>query len=178
MLRRCAYLSGVVLIAVAVAAVPSVAIVSSYAGGSAVRGPVEDGRYFVNPEHGRPVVEVSEATWRAVYWVERLWPWSAWAPGLTGLLLTGYGRGPNRQPPPVPPAEPPPRVLWACLVTAGLILAGTWLCWVVTRTPWVVMLVGWALFCVGGGTCGWLYSHSLRRQSTAEPGAAPDPARR
>jgi hypothetical protein len=95
--RRCAYWSGVSLIAVAVAALPSVAIVSSYAGGSAVRGTVEDGRFFVNPEHGRPVVEVSEATWRAVYWVERLWPWSAWVPGLTGLFLTGYGKRPNRE---------------------------------------------------------------------------------
>ena len=97
MWRRCAYWSGVLLIAVAMVTLPSVPIVSSYAGGSALRGSVEDGRYLVNPEHGRPVVEVSEATWRAVYWVERLWPWSAWVPGLTGLLLTGYGRRTNRE---------------------------------------------------------------------------------
>jgi hypothetical protein len=175
--RRCAYWSGVLLIAVAVVAMPSVAVVSSYAGGSAVRGSVEDGRYFVNPGHGRPVGEVSEATWRAVYWVERLWPWSAWVPVLTGLLLTGYGRGPNREPPPVPPAEPPPWVLWACLVTAGLILTGTWLCWVITRTPWAVMLTGWMVICAGGGACAWLYSRALHQQSTAEPSATADPAR-
>src|SRR5262245_32877526 len=177
MWRRCAYWSGVLLIAMALAAVPSVAIVPSQAGGSAVRGYVKDGRYFVNPEHGKPIVEVSEATWRAVYWVELLSPWSAWLLGLTGLLLTGYGRGPNRELPPVPPTQPPPWVLWACLVSAGFIVAGTLLCWVVTRTPWFVMLVGWILICVGGGTCGWLYSRALRQQSTAEPSAAADPAR-
>ena len=60
MWRWCASLFGVVLIAVAVVAVPSVAIVPSYAGGSAIDGYVEDGRYFVNPSHGRPIVEVSE----------------------------------------------------------------------------------------------------------------------
>jgi hypothetical protein len=167
----------VLLIAVALAAVPSMAIVSSYAGGSAVRGSVENGRYFVNPEHGRPVVEVCEATWRAVYWVERLWPWSAWVPGLTGLLLTSCSRGLNRKLPPIPPAEPPPRVLWACLMTAGLILIGTWLCWVFTRTPWVVMLAGWLLICAGSGTCAWLYSRALRQQSTANPSSPADPAR-
>ncbi len=163
---------GVLLIAVAVAAMPSVAIVSSYSGGSAVRGHVEDGRYFVNPEHGRPTVEVSESTWRAVYWVERLWPWSAFVPGLTGLFLTGHGKGPNGKPPPVPPAEPPPWVLWACLAAAVGTVAGTLLCWVITRTPWVVMLVGYALICASGGTCGWLYYRSLRQQPTADPGAA------
>jgi hypothetical protein len=177
MWRRCAYWCGVLLIAVALAAIPSLAIVESYVGGSAVHGYIEDGRYFVNPEHGRPIIEVSESTWRAVYWLERLWPFSALVPGLTGLFLTGYGRGPNGKPPAVPPAEPPPWVLWACLVSAGFIIAGTWLCWVVTRTPWVVMLVGWILICAGGGTCSWLYARALRRQSTAEPSAAADPAR-
>jgi hypothetical protein len=174
-MRRCAYWSGVVLIALAVAVLPSGAIVPSYAGGSAVRGSVQDGHYFVNPEHGRPGVEVSESTWRTVYWVERLWPWSAWVPGLAGLLLTGYGRGPNREPAPLPPAELPPWVLSACLVSAGAVVAGAWLCWVVTRTPWVVMLAGWILICAGGGTCAWLYSRALRRPSVAEPPAAADP---
>jgi hypothetical protein len=89
----------------------------------------------------------------------------------------GARKGPNREPPPAPPAEPPPWVLWACLVCAGFIIAGTWLCWVVTHTPWVVMLVGWILICAGGGTCSWLYSRALRQQSTAEPSAAADPAR-
>jgi len=177
MWRRCAYLSGVVLIAVALVAVPSGAIVPSYVGGSAVAGYVKGGRYFVNPEHGRPIVEVSESTWRAVYWVERLWPFSALVPGLTGLFLTECGRGPNGKPPPVPPAQPPPWVLWACLVCAGFIIAGTWLCWIVTRTPWVVMLVGWILICAGGGTCSWFYSRALRQQWTAEPSAAADPSR-
>jgi hypothetical protein len=128
MLRRCAYWSGVLLIAVALVAVPSVAIAPSYAGGSAVDGSVEGGRYFVNPSHGRPIVEVSESTWRAVYWVERLWPWSALVPGLTGLFLAGYGKGPNGKPPPIPPAQPPPWVLWACLVGGVGTVAGTLLC--------------------------------------------------
>src|SRR5438477_413860 len=82
MWRRYAYWSGVVLILTAIAAGPSVAIVPSYVGGSALDGHVEDGRYFVNPSHGRPIVEVSESTWRAVWWVERLWPFSALGPGL------------------------------------------------------------------------------------------------
>jgi hypothetical protein len=66
MWRRCAFLSGVLLIGVAIAAVPSGAVVESYVGGSAVHGFVEDGRYFVDPKHGQPVVEVSESTWRTV----------------------------------------------------------------------------------------------------------------
>jgi hypothetical protein len=160
----------VFLIAVALAAVPSVVIGPSYAGGSAVDGYVEDGNYFVNPSHGRPIAEVSESTWRAVYWVERLWPWSALVPGLTGLFLTGYGRGPNRKPPAVPPGEPPPWVLRACFVGAGFTLAGIWLFWVVVRVPWATMLVGWILACASSGTVGWLYSHSLRLSSTAERG--------
>jgi hypothetical protein len=168
MWRRCAYWSGVALILTALAAVPSVAIVPSYVGGSAIDGHVEDGRYFVNPSHGRPIAEVSESTWRALYWVERLWPFSALIPGLTGLFLVGYGKRPNWKPPPPPPKEMPPWVLRACLASAGITVGGTLLCLVVVRTPWVVMLVGWILLCVGGGSVGWLYSHSLRQQSSAE----------
>src|SRR5687767_15939687 len=93
MWRWCLYLFGVVLIAVALAAVPSMMIVESYVGGSATHGYVEEGRYFVNPGHGRPIVEVSESTWRTVYWVERSWPWSILIPGLIGLLLTACGKG-------------------------------------------------------------------------------------
>jgi hypothetical protein len=172
--RWWAHLFGVVLIGVALAAVPSVAIVPSYVGGSAVDGYVEDGRYFVNPGHGRPITQVSESTWRVAYWVERLWPWSAWIPGLIGLFLTTSKSGPNRKPPPIPPAEPPPWVLWACLVSTGITLGGTGLCWVATRAPWAVMLVGWILVCICCGTVGWLYSRSLRQQSAAAPDAAPD----
>jgi hypothetical protein len=176
--RRYAYWSGVLLIAVAIAAVPSVMIVESYVGGSAVHGHVEDGRYFVNPGHSRPIVEVSESTWRVVYWVERLSPWSALLPGWLGLFLTARGMGPGWKPPPVPPAEPPPWVLWACLASAGITIAGVWLCWVVVRTPWVVMLVGWILICASAGSVAWLYARSLRQQPTADPDAAPDPASR
>ena len=178
MWRRCAYLSGVLLIGVALAAVPSGAVVMSYVGGSAIDGHVEDGRYFVNPSHGRPIVEVSESTWRTVYWVERLWPFSVLVPGLIGLFLTGYGKEPSWKPPPVPLAEPPPWVLWACLVSGWITIAGTWLFWVVVRVPWATMLVGWILICVNGGAVAWWYFRFLREQSTAEPDAAPDPARK
>ena len=75
---------GMLLIGVAIAAVPSGMIVESFVGGSAVHGHVEDGHYFVNPGHGRPIVEVSATTWRTVYWVERLWPFSILVPGLDG----------------------------------------------------------------------------------------------
>ena len=93
MWRWCASWFGVVLIAVAVVAVPSVAIVPSYAGGSAVDGYVEDGRYFVNPGHSQPVIEVSESTWRTVYWLALLWmttagpsrEWGLVAPTMTGM---------------------------------------------------------------------------------------------
>src|SRR5437762_2884976 len=66
MWRWCAYLSGVALIAVALVALPSGMIVESYVGGSAIHGYVEDGRYFVNPGHGRPIAEVSDSAWRSV----------------------------------------------------------------------------------------------------------------
>jgi hypothetical protein len=169
MWRRCAYWCGVSLIAVALLAVPSVAIAPSFAGGSAVNGSVVGGRFFVNPSHGRPIVEVSESTWRTVYWVERLWPFSALVPGLIGLFLAGYAIGPNQKPAPHPPAEPPPRVLWACMLCGVGTVALTLLCWYITHTPWVVMLVGWILFCVAGGTCGWLYYRSLHPLSNDEP---------
>ena len=177
MWRRCAYWCGVALILVALGAVPSVAIVPSYAGGSAIDGYVKEGRYFVNPSHGRPIVEVSESTWRVAYWVERLWPLSVLVPGLIGLSLTAYGRGLNGKTPPPPPQEMPPWVIRACIASAVFIVAGTWLCLVVVRKPWVVMLVGWILICVSAGTIGWLYSRSLRQQPTPEPDATPDPAR-
>jgi hypothetical protein len=177
MWRRCAYWSGVALILTALGAVPSVAIVPSYVGGSALHGHVEGGRYFVDPGHGRPVVEVSESTWRAVYRVERLWPLSALVPGLVGLFLTTYGMGPNWRPPPPPPKEMPPRVMRACIASGLFTVAGTWLFWVVVRAPWVTMLAAWALFCVSAGSVGWLYSRSLREQPTGDPGAAPEPAR-
>src|SRR5438270_6937940 len=166
MWRRCTYWSGVVLIAVALAALPSGAIVVSYVGGSALDGYVEDGRYFVT-DH-RHSAEVSESTWRAVYWVERLWPLSALVSGLSGLILAVYGMGPSWKPPPAPPAELPPWVLRACLVSAGITVAGAWLCWVVFHAPWTVMLVGWVLFCANSGRVVWLYTRSLRRQSNAE----------
>lgn len=173
MWRWCAYLFGVLLIAVAIAAVPSVAIVPSYAGGSAVHGHVEDGRYFVNPSHGLPIAEVSESTWHVVYWVERLWPWSALISGFLGGFLIKYGMGPNWKPTRPPPAEPPPWVLWTCLLGAVITVAGTWLCLVVVRTPWVVMLVGWILACVSAGTIAWLFFRSLRQQSNEQTQEVP-----
>jgi hypothetical protein len=129
------------------------------------------------PGHGRPIAEVSESTWRAVYWVERLWPWSALIPGWIGMFLMWCGKGPNWKPPPPLPKEMPPWMIRACFASAGFTIAGTWLCWVVVRTPWVVQLVGCVLFYISAGTVVWLYSRSLRQQPTAEPGAAPDTGR-
>jgi hypothetical protein len=177
MWRWCAYWSGGLLIAVALVGVPSGVIVQSYVGGSAVQGYVEDGRYFVNPAHGWPVVEVSESTWRTVYWLELLWPLSV-LPGLIGGALTVYGKGPNWKPPPAPPKEMPPWVKRACLASGAVTVAGTWLFWVAVHIPWATILAGWIVFCVSAGSVGWLYSRSLRQQSTAEPDAAPEPARR
>jgi hypothetical protein len=176
MWRWCAYMSGMVLIAVALAALPSGAIVESYVGGSAVHGHVEDGRYFVNPGHSWPVVEVSGSTWRAVYWLELLWPLSV-VPGLIGVALMAYGMGPNWEPPPPPPKEPPPWVKRACIASGAFTVAGTWLFWVAVRVPWATILAGWVLFCVSAGPVGWLYTRSLRQQPTAGPPAPPSPAR-
>lgn len=162
MWRSCASVAGVLLITVALAAAPSVPVVESYVGGSAVHGQIVGDRYFVDPGHGRPIVEVSESTWHAVYWLERVWPFSVFVPGLFGLLLVGHGRGPNGEPPPRPPAELPPRVLWACLVSAWIIIAGTWLFWVAVRVPWATMLAGWALICVNVAAVVWFHSRSFR----------------
>ena len=168
MWRRCAFWFGAALITVAFAALPSVPIVESYVGGSAVHGRIEGGRYFVDPKHGRPIVEVSESTWRIVWWIERLWPLSALVPGLLGMFLTTYGMGPNWKPQP-PPKEMPPRVLWACLAGAWITVAVGWLSWVLLRIPWATMLIAWimAFFCTGAVVM--YYSHVLREQSTDEP---------
>ena len=171
---RCAYWLGVVLIAVAIAAVPSVAIVPSYVGGSALIGSIKDGRYFVDPGHNGPIVEVSGSTWRTVYWVERLWPLSALVPGWIGMFLTSYGMGPNWKPPPPPPAKLPPRMLWACLWSGWITLAAGWLCWVLFRAPWAAMLVGWIMFCISTGSITWWYTRSLRQQASGEQGDKPD----
>jgi hypothetical protein len=174
---RPAYWSGVLLIAVAVAAVPSVAIVESYVGGSALHGFIEDGRYFVDPGHNQPITEVSESTWRTVWWVEWVWPFSALLPAWIGIVLTAYGMGPNWKPAPVPPGDPPPWFVWSSGAGGVLTVAGGLLCWKLFRTPWVTMLVAYILFCIGVATVTWVYTRSLRRQSAAEPDAAPDPAR-
>lgn len=171
------YLLGAALIAVALVALPSAMVVASYAGGSATHGFVEDGRYFVNPGHGQPIAEVSESTWRTVYRLERVWPWSALVPCWAGMLLIACGIGPNWKPPPLPPDELPPWMIRACAVGGGLTVGGGLLCWVVTRTPWVTELVGCILLYVNCGTVTWLYTRSLRRQSALESGVPPDPAR-
>jgi len=174
MMVRCAYWAGVMLIGVALAAVPSGAVVQSYVGGSAVHGSVEDGRYFVDPRHGRPIVEVSESTWRTVYWVERLWPLSILVPGFAGMFLLGCAKGPNSKPAPPQPKEPPHWVLWSCLVAGWITIAGTWLFWHIVGVPWATMIVGWILICVSGGTVSWLWYRSLRQQSPAESDPAAD----
>ena len=65
-----------------------------------------------------------------------------------------------------------PWVLWACLAAAGVTVGGALACWYATRTPWVVMLVGWVLVCTCGGTVAWVYSRSLHRPPAADPGGA------
>ena len=168
MWRRSAYLFGVILIGVALATVPSAMIVESYVGGSAVHGSVEDGRYFVNPGHGLPIAEVSESTWRTVYWVERLWPFSALIPCWIGMFLMAYGMGPNWKPPRPLPKELPLWMIRACGVGAVFTVAGTWLFWVAVRLPWATMLAGCILLYVSCGTVCWLYSRSLTQHLTAE----------
>ena len=172
MWRWCAYLFGVVLIAVALVAVPSAMIVESYVGGSAVHGSVEDGRYFVNPGHNQPIVEVSESEWQTLYWVQQFWPWSALVPAWVGIILTVSGMGPNWKPVQVPPGELPPWMIRACGLAGCIPVAGALLTWVMFRVPWVAMLVGWILFCVSTGIVTWTYSRSLRQQATAKPDAA------
>ena len=99
MRRWLPYVSGV-LIGVGIATVPSVAIVESYVGGSALHGYVKDGRYFVVPGHGLPDVEVSRSRWLAVYWVEVLWPWMPIILIWAGLFLSDFGKRLGSKPPP------------------------------------------------------------------------------
>lgn len=169
MWRRCAFFTGILLIGAALAALPSLPVVESYVGGSAVHGSVEDGHYFVNPGHSMPIVEVSRSTWRTVYWVELLWPFSALVPGWAGLFLLGYGTGANWKPPLNPPKEMPPWMILACFASGVCIVAGTWLFWAAVRLPWATMLVGWILVCVSAGAVAWFYSRSLRRPPPGEP---------
>jgi hypothetical protein len=173
--RWCAYLSGLLLIAVALVALPSGMIVESYAGGSAVHGSVEDGRYFVNPGHGWPVVEVPESTWRTVYWLELLWPLSV-VPGLIGGVLMMSGMGPNWKPAPVPPGHPPLGITAVGAgIMMGLVAAGARLGWLAGRATWVAEVGGCLGLYVGGGLCVSLMVRHWRRQSSAQPGAAPAP---
>lgn len=162
MLPRLTPLFGLLLIGVAVAAVPSAAVVPASVGGSAVLGHVTDGRYFVNPGHGRPVVEVSERSWRAAYWVECLRPWSALLPGWAGLFL-----GIRRTPTPSPPGKVPPRAVTACLAGSVLVLAGAAAGWALTGSPWAAVLVGWALVCACVLAVGSLCGRGVRDQGTA-----------
>jgi hypothetical protein len=175
MWNRCANLLGMILIGAALAAVPSVPVVVSYVGGSAILGFIENERYFVNPGHSMPIVEVSESTWWTVYWVEMLCPWSGLVPGFAGLYLAGRGKEPNETP---LPDQMPRWVLYACMVAAGITVGGTLLFWFATRTPWATMIVGWMLVWICGGTVGHLYARSLRQKSVVGPDAPPDPARR
>jgi len=175
---RLAYWTGVLLIGVAIVAVPSLSIVVSYAGGSALDGFIEDGRYFVDPGHNQPIAEVSESMWQTVWWVERLWPFSALVPAWIGMFLTAYGMGPDWKPAPVPPGDMPPWFVWLSGAAGALAVAGGLLCWTLFRTPWVTMLVGYILACLGVATVVWLYTRFLGRQSAAAPDAAPDPTRK
>lgn len=162
MWRRRAQLLGVSMIGLAIAAVPSGAVVESYVGGSAVHGFVEDGHYFVNPGHSQPIVEVSETTWRTVYWVERLWPFSAIVPCWIGMFLMVYGKEPGWKPSP-PPKELPTWMVWTCGAGGVFVVVATLLFWYAVRVPWATMLVGWILICVTTGSIVWFFSRHLRR---------------
>jgi hypothetical protein len=166
MWRGFAFWAGVLLIGVAAVAVPSGAILASYAGGSALDGYVEDGRYFVDPGHGQPIAEVSEATWRTVYWVERLWPFSALIPCWLGMALLACGMGPDCKPVQVPPGDPPDWMLQACGVGALITVGGALAFWKVVGIPWATLLFGWLLCCVSIGWVTWSYTRWLRQQET------------
>ena len=163
MWRRRAHLLGVLLIGVSIVAVPSGTIVESYVGGSAVHGSVEDGHYFVNPGHSQPILEVSKGTWRTVYWVERLWPFSAIVPCWIGMFLLAYGKGPDWKPPPDPPKELPEWMVWTCGAGGVFIVVATVLFWYAVRAPWATMLFGWIMICATTATIVWFFSRSLRR---------------
>jgi hypothetical protein len=161
------------LLGVALAGVPSLPIVESYVGGSAIHGGyIKEGRYFVAPGHGRPIEEVSEAAWRTVYWVELLWPFSALVPGFIGGFLVLHGLGPNWKPPPAPPKEMPPPVLRACLASGAATVLASLLFWKVVGIPWATMLFGWILFCLASARASWFYMRWLRQQTTAESDAS------
>lgn len=163
-----AFWFGVLLIGVALVTLPAGPIAESYVGGSAVHGHIDNGRFFVNPGHGQPIVEVSEATWDTLFWLERLWPFSALLPGLAGIALTAYGMGPSWKPVAMPPGDPPRWVMWEIMLSVGVTIAGTMLCGAFSRTPWLTMLVAYVLFCIAVGRVTWLWTRVLRRQASSE----------
>ncbi len=168
-MRRGAFIFGVLLIVVAIVAFPSGMVVSSYASGSASHGRVVDGRYFVNPQHGQPVVEVSKTMWWTVYWSEKFWPFSALIPGWVGMFLMSYGKGPNQEPTPPPPAEFPRWMVWMCGAAGVFVVFATLLFWAAVRIPWATMVAAWVLLCVTVGFIVWVHARSVKGITKAEP---------
>jgi hypothetical protein len=175
--HHCARWSGILLIGVALIALPSAPILESYAGGSAVLGRIENGRFIVDPGHGQPIAEVSESLWWTVYGVERVWPFSALIPGFAGLFLLRCGMEPSWKPVRMPTGDPPPWVMREILVSVGVVVAGTLLCWFLSRTPWVTMVVAWILACITVGRVTWLWMRELRGRPNNETDPSADRTR-
>ena len=100
MLRRFVYRLGVALILVALAALPSEAIVSSYVGGSAFTGPTKTGATSsIRNMASRSSKSPNRRGARSAGWNDsgRFGP----RPGTAGMFLN-FGMGPNA-PPPDPP---------------------------------------------------------------------------
>ncbi len=169
MWRRSRVWGGRALIAVALVALPAKTIISSYVGGSASYGSIEDEHYFVGG-HGRHL-EVSETAWYVELWVSRPFWLAVWVPGLAGLfLLTGGQSQPVAPPRPLAPAD---LVLWHYVAGIGICFAGAWLGWVIGRVPWTILLGGWLGLYAACALVIWLQWRHARHAILAEPAPAP-----
>jgi hypothetical protein len=141
-------------------------------GGDVWGGKVEDGRYFVVSK-GHRYTEVSETQWRIAQYLTCGFPWLPVMLVWIGLTLRD---GPDR------PKEPTPRpstgwpIWWILgfLVGTGALAAGG--CYI-SGVPWPVVFGTW-LALWGCFLLALLHARPTRQPSSAEPCAAPDPARR
>jgi hypothetical protein len=133
-------------------------------GGQVWGGKVENGRYFV-VSAGHRYTEVSEARWRIEQQLECCFPW---LPVVLIWMGLAFRDGPG-----VPSKLTAFLGIAGVVGTASVVAAG----WLITDDPWTPVLIAWLVVWGGCFVLAWWQSLSARSQSSAEPGAAPDPAR-
>ena len=161
---------GGVFLLFAVASLAASVIYPFALGGVVWGGKVEDGRYFVVSK-GRRYTEVSETQWRVAQY---LMCGSGWLPVMfiwIGLTLRD-APGRPKEPSPRPSAGLP--IWWILGFVAGTGALAAVGCHI-SGVPWPVVFGTW-LALWGCFLLALLHAHSTRPRSSAELGAAPDPA--